>query len=78
MVLSSETANTMVFLSNFNLFGYLLYLRQSKEMEMAWLANVNEHFNKQQQHSCTVPALIRIGVFAVELLYHRHLYMCKR
>ena len=53
MILTSKTANKMVFLSNFNLFAYLLYLRQSKEMEMAWLANVNEHFNKQQQYSCT-------------------------
>ena len=46
MILTSATANAMVFLSNFNLLAYLLYLRQRKEMEMACLANANEHFNK--------------------------------
>ena len=48
MILMSETANAMVFLSNFNSFVYLLYLRQRKEMETAWLANANKHFNKVQ------------------------------
>ena len=48
MILTSATANTMVLLCNFNLLAYLLYLSQSKNMEMAWLANANEHFNKLQ------------------------------
>ena len=48
MILTTETANTMVFLSNFNLFAYFLYLSQRKVMEMARLANANEHFNKLQ------------------------------
>ena len=48
MILTSESANTTVFLSNFYLFAYLLYLSQRKETEMAWLANANEHFNKLQ------------------------------
>ena len=51
MVLTSETANTMVFLSNFNSFVYLLYLTQRKEMEMAWLTNANKYFNKLQAGS---------------------------
>ena len=48
MILTSESANTMVFQSNFNLFAYLMYLSQRKEMKMAWLANANEHFKKLQ------------------------------
>ena len=48
MILTSESANTLAFLSNFNLFAYLFYLSQRKEMEMAWLANANEHFGKLQ------------------------------
>ena len=48
MILTTETANTMVFLSNFNLFAYLLYLSQRKVMEMARQANANEYFNKLQ------------------------------
>ena len=48
MILTSESANATVFLSNFNLFAYLLYLSQRKEMEMAWPVNANEHFNKLQ------------------------------
>ena len=48
MILTSESANKMVFLSNFYLFAYLLYLSQRKEMEMAWPVNANEHFNKLQ------------------------------
>ena len=48
MILTSESANATVFLSTFNLFAYLLYLNQRKEMEMAWLASANENFNKLQ------------------------------
>ena len=51
MILTSETVNTMVFLSNFNSFVYLLYLRQRKEIEMAWLVNANKHFDKLQAGS---------------------------
>ena len=45
MVLRSETANTVVFLYNFNSL-YLLYLGKRKEMEIVWLANANKHFKK--------------------------------
>ena len=64
----------MVLLSNFNLFVYVLYLSQRKEMEMAWLANASEHFDKLQAGRS---AMVWIVVFAVVLLYHKHLYMCK-
>ena len=51
MILTSETANKMGFLSNFNSFVYLLYLRQGKEMQMAWLANAHKFFKKLQTGS---------------------------
>ena len=47
----SETANKMGFLSDFNSFVYLLYLRQRKEMQMAWLANAHKFFKKLQTDS---------------------------
>ena len=51
MILMSETANKMGFLSDFNSFVYLLYLRQRKEMQMAWLANAHKFFKKLQTGS---------------------------
>ena len=73
MILTSETTNTVVFLSIFNSFVYLLCLRKRTEIEMSFLANANKHFNKIQawqvnNSNIDVLALVRTVVLPVVLL----------
>ena len=64
MIFTSETAHTVVFLSNFNVFVYLLYLRQRKKMEIVLLGN---------ERKDSLEASLNRELFAAELEFTKML-----